>query len=79
MSQLAGILISLGVSTLKGMVSDNTVRKIIIAMGDEIVKRTETDIDNKFWDIVRESLSRRLEGDETPIENEVIKEKLENA
>jgi len=78
LTQAAGVFISFGISTLKGMVSDYVVRKIVVVMGDEIVKRTKSDVDNKFWEIVRESITRRQEGNETPIEKELIDEKLGN-
>lgn len=76
-SSLLSVTASMLLSMLKSMITTNVIRKLIILLGDEIVKRTPNDVDNRVWEILKEGLEKRLRGDDSPIDKEAAVNKLQ--
>lgn len=78
-SSLLSVTASMLLSMLKSMITTNVIRKLIILLGDEIVKRTPNDVDNRIWEILKEGLEKRLRGDDSPIDKEAAVNKLQSS
>ena len=71
-SSLVSLTASIILGAVKSILTETVIRKLLILLGDEIVKRTPNDTDNKVWAVLKEALENRLDGIDTPLDKEKI-------